>query len=204
MESNQKIFNKIEALYNLTDESGKQKNKTFFSHLIKAYLPVNNLTVAVAKPKRKDKKAKCVFTKKELVTLDQAKSGVDIEAMRVKMDEFAKSFDSEKGCFTSSTPMKQLFNGNVLAIQGKDTETYMSQESFATFITWVMAKIAEGDKHIKWTISQMKGTKFHPGIIISDKKPEKKQKPVHAYSTGSSTTTLGDLSELQKLRDKLN
>jgi hypothetical protein len=203
MESNQKIFNKIEQLYNLKDEAGKQKNKTFFSHLIKAYLPLNSVKVAVDKPKRKDNKARCVFSKKELVTLQQAKSSSDTESMRIKMDEFAKSFDSEKGCFTSSTPMNQLFNGKILGIQGSGTETYMSQESFATFVIWIMAKIVEGDKHIKWTLSQMKGVKFHPGIVISDKKPEKKQKPVHAYSTGTSTTTLGDLSALQNLRDKL-
>ncbi len=202
MESNQKIFNKIDELYNIVDESGKQKNKTFFSHLMKAYLPLNSVGVAIEKPKSNKIRVRCVFTKKDLITLEQAKETVDTESMRKSMENFAITLDTERGCFLSSTPMKQLFGSKVLAIQGKGTETYMSQESYATFINWIMMKYIEGDKHIKWVLHQIKG-KLHPGIKIKTSKPNKAQKSTQVYATGSKKATLGDLSALQALKDKL-
>lgn len=199
MGSNQDIFNKIEEMYNLVDEKGKQKNKAFFTHLIKSYIPRNSVTVAMKNPESKKVRVRCVFTKKNLVTTEKVLEEINSEAFKRNFDDFLKSFDKEKGCFISVTPMKQLLKGRVLALQGKNTETFMSQESYATFVNWVMTKYMSGDKHIVWLLNGMTKNPFHPGITVKPKKkPQKKM-----YSTpGSRTATLGDLSALQKLRDK--
>lgn len=199
MGSNQDIFNKIEEMYNLVDEKGKQKNKAFFSHLIKSYIPRNSVGIAMKNPESKKVRVRCVFTKKNLITSEEVFKQLGSDAFNRNFEDFLKSFDKDKGCFVSVTPMKQLLKGRVLALQGKNTETYMSQESYATFINWVMTKYISGDKHIVWLLNKMTNNPFHPGITVkAKKKPEKKM-----YSTpGSRKATFGDLSALQALKDK--
>jgi hypothetical protein len=203
MESNQKIFAKIDEMYNLLDDKGAQKNKAFFSHLIKAYLPLKSVGVALVNPESKKVRVRCVFTKKELITVEKAKSDASTDSLRNNIDDFVGTFDAEKGCFLSTTPMSQMFGGKVLAIQGKDTKTYMSQESYATFVNWVMTQYIGGDGHIKWLINQMKGG-LHPGIVVKKRKPiSKNSGKSKTYSTpGAKAATFGDLSALQALKDK--
>lgn len=199
MGSNQEIFNKIEEMYNLVDEKGNQKNKAFFSHLIKSYIPRNSVEVAVKNPESKKVRVRCVFTKTNLITSEGVLKELGSDAFKRNFEEFIKSFDKDTGCFVSVTPMSQLLKGRVLALQGKNTETYMSQESYATFINWVMTKYISGDKHIVWLLNKMTKNPFHPGITVkAKKKPENK-----IYSTsGAKKATLGDLSTLQALKDK--
>jgi hypothetical protein len=198
MGDNQEIFKKIDEMYNLVDEDGKQKNKAFFSHLIRAYLPKNSVSVALVNPESKKIKVKCVFTKKALITKEGVVKEMNSSAFERNLEDFLCSFDKDKGCFVSVTPMKQLLKGRVLALQGKDTKTYMSQESYATFINWVMTKYLSGDKNIIWLLNQMTKNPFHPGITVKKKrKPQKK-----SFSTGSKKSTLGDLSALQALKEK--
>jgi len=201
MENNQDIFNKIEEMYNLKDEKGVQKNRAFFSHLIKAYLPKKSVSVAVENPESKKIRVRCVFTKKNLVTVDGILKEMNSSAFERNLNDFLHSFDKDKGCFVSTTPMSQLLKGKVLALQGKETKTYMSQESYATFINWVMTKYLAGDKNIVWILNQMTKKPFHPGITV--KKKAKPTKKVNTFSTpGSKKTTLGDFAALQALKDK--
>lgn len=223
MESNQKILSKIEEMYNLKDADGKQKNKAFFSHLIRAYVPLGSVSVALKNPEDKKMRVRCVFTKKELVTIEQSHKDATVESLRNSISEFAATFDKTKCCFTSTTPMAQLLSGKILGLQGKDTKTFMSQESLGTFVNWVMLKYTEGDGHIKWLINQMAKDGFHPGITVKPSKPSNykgnsdnksegkskdksypnKYKTSQVYSSpGSKKSTLGDLSALQNLKDK--
>jgi len=195
---NKDIFNKIEEMYNHKDENGVQKNRAFFSHLIKAYLGKNSVSVAIENPESKKVRVRCVFTKKNMVTVDGILKEVNSSAFERNLNDFLHSFDKEKCCFVSVTPMKQLLKGKVLALQGKDTKTYMSQESYATFINWVMTKYLAGDKNIVWLLNQMTKNPFHPGITVK----KKKSKPKSFSTPGSKTATLGDLSTLQALKDK--
>jgi len=200
MGDNKEIFNKIEEMYNFVDENGKQKNKTFFSHLIKSYLPKNSVGVAMTNPESKKVRVKCVFTKKSLITVEAVLKEVNSDAFKRNLDDFLLSFDKEKGCFVSVTPMEQLLKGKVLALQGTKTETYMSQEAYATFINWVMTKYISGDKNIVWILNGMTKNPFHPGITVK-KKSKKPQSKV--FSTpGSKSATFGDLPALQSLKDK--
>ena len=180
MENNKDIFNKIEEMYNFKDEKGVQKNRAFFSHLIKSYLGKNSVSVAIEQPERKKTRVKCVFTKKNLITVSGVLKETKSSAFKKNLDEFLHSFDIDKGCFTSVTPMSQLLKGKVLALQGKDTKTYMSQESYSAFINWVMTKYISGDKNIIWLLNQMTKNPFHPGITVKKKKSKPKQKD---YST---------------------
>lgn len=195
----QEIFNQIEEMYNLVDENGKQKNKAFFSHLIKSYIPKNSVGVAMENPESKKTRVKCVFTKKNLITVEGILKEVDSDAFRRNLDDFLLSFDREKGCFVSVAPMNQLLKDKVLALQGKETKTYMSQESYAAFINWVMTKYMSGDKNIIWILNGMTKNPFHPGVTF--KKKSKPQNKVFS-SQGSKKSTFGDLSALQSLKDK--
>lgn len=198
MEEKKTIFDKIEAMYNLVDENGKQKNKAFFSHLIRSYISSKSVSVAIKEPESKKIRVKCVFTNSHLLTVEGIQKKMNSEAFNRNLDEFLRSYDLEKGCFTSSTPMEQLLKGKKLALQGKDTKTYMSQESYLAFINWVMTKYLSGDKNIIWLLNQMTKNPFHPGIKV-----KRKSKKSKVYSTGGNRkTTLGDLSALQVLNDK--
>jgi len=207
MEKN-KIIDKIEEMYNLRDENGKQKNKAFFSHLMKSYLPNKSVKVALEKPKDKKVNVRCVFTKKRLTTVDKAVNNAPTEDFRRKINEFVGTFDNDKACFTSITPMKQIFGDKGVALQGNETKTYMSQESYLAFLQWVMKKYktggkeGKGDGHIKWIVNGMAKDGLHPLITVKARKPKSKKKP-RMYSTGDNTATLGDLSALQKLKDKM-
>jgi len=192
------IFESIDEMYNLKDENGKQKNKAFFSHLIRAYLPAKSVKIAQENPENKKVRVKCVFSKNNLITVEGVSKEMNSSAFKRNFDEYLHSFDADKGCFVSTTPMKQLLKGKVLALQGKDTQTYMSQESYATFVSWVMTKYLSGDSNIKWTLDKMSNNPFHPGITV-----KKKKKGPKMYSTkGSKNTTMGDLSALQELKNK--
>lgn len=195
------ILDKIDEMYNLVDSEGKQKNKQFFSHLIRAYIPHNNVSVAMKDPESKKFRVKCVFTNKPLVTVNGIKKSMKSDAFDKNIDAFVKTFDKDKVCFMSPTSMDQLLKGKTLGLQGKKTETFMSQESFAAFVNWVNDKYLAGDPHIKWILGKMSNTRLYPGVKTSTKK-KKVNKP-KVYSTGNKIATFGDLSQLQALKEKL-
>jgi hypothetical protein len=195
------IVDKIEELYNLKDENGKQKNKAFFAHLIRSYMPLKSVSVAekepIKEPEKKKQRVHCVFTHNKLITVQKAIEETKTDSFKRNVDEFLKSFDSERGFFTSTIPMGQLLKGRVLALQGKNTKTYMSQESYLAFVGWVMNKYLAQDKDIIWLLNKMTNNPFHPGIAI-----KKKKKKVMHQSTGAKKSTFGDLEAFKKLKDK--
>jgi len=203
---NNKIIDKIEEMYNLRDKDGKQKNKAFFSHLMKSYLPKNSVKVAMERPSDKKVSVKCVFTKDRLTTVDKAVDNAPTETFKKTMNDFVETFDVDKACFTSATPMGQIFGNKKVALQGSDTKTYMCQEAYLAFLKWVMNSYKQGgsegkgDGHIKWVVNGMAKKGLHPLINVKPKRKKKKQK---AYSTDNKTSTLGDLSALQDLKNKL-
>ena len=89
--------------------------------------------------------------------------------------------------------MDQLLKGKTLALQGAKTKTYMSQESYLSFINWVMSKYLAGDANIKNLLNTINKNPFHPGVAV-----KRKERKVY-----TSTTKLGNFSALQELKDKL-
>jgi len=201
-EKTKSIVDKINELYNLKDEKGNQKNKAFFAHLIRSYLPLKSVSVAqkepVKEPGKKKQRVHCVFTHNKLITVEAAIKETKTDSFKRNIDEFLMSFDAEKGLFTSPTTMEQLLQGRVLALQGKNTKTYMSQESYLAFVGWVMNKYLAKDKDIVWLLNKMTNNPFHPGIAL-----KKKKKKAAAYqSTVAKKATLGDLDIFKQLKDK--
>ncbi len=201
MEINQKIFNKIDEMYNLVDDNGKQKNKAFFAHLVKSYFPASKVKVAFDRPTDKKKKVKCVFTKKDLLTVPDVMELINTTSFKDSVMDYLSSFDKVKCQFTSPTPMSQITGGKPLAITGTATETFMTQESYAAFFSWISTKYLSGDGHIKWLMNQIAENPFSKGAPRS---PIDKPKVKTNYSTDNKKTTLGDLSALQELKIKLN
>lgn len=197
MEINKKILDKIDEMYNLVDENGKKKNKAFFSHLVKSYVPYSKVKIAFDRPKSK---AKCVFTKKELLTVPDVMELMETDKFKESVLDYLSSFDKEKCRFTSPTPMSQITGGKPLAITGTATETFMTQESYAAFLSWLSTKYLTGDGHIKWLMNQITDNPFarNPNRGHLDK-PKMKT----TYSTDNKKSTLGDLSVLQNLKNKL-
>lgn len=200
------IYERIDRMYNLVDENGNAKSKNFIHHLIRSYIPKNSVSVAIDKPKPK---ARCVFTRNKLISVSEAKASADTDAFRKNIDEFVSSFDKEKVCFNSTTPMKQVLKGKTMAIHGTETKTYMSQESFIEFTKWVMDQYIGGNSHIKWMLNQMvKKEGLHPNIKVTKRKNKnnrgnQQNKIVHS-TDDNKKSTLGDLSALQSLKDKLD
>ena len=196
------VVDKIDELYNLKDENGKQKNKAFFAHLIRSYMPFKSVSIAQNNPVKevgkKKQRVHCVFTHKKLITVQAVLEGTKTDSFKRNLYEFLRSFDAEKGFFTSSTPMDQLLQGKVLALQGKGTKTYMSQESYLAFVGWVMNKYLAQDKDIVWLLNKMTNNPFHPGIAIK----KRKKKPAVYQSPGSKKSTLGDMDIFKELKDK--
>jgi len=191
------LIDKIDEMYHRLDENGKRKNKAFFSHLIRSYTPFRSVDVVSSNPDPKDKKIRlmCVFSRKKLASVEGLKKGNSSDAFAKNLDAFINSFDKDKGCFTSTTSMDQLLKGRIIALQGRDTKTYMSPEAYMTFLNWVMAKYLSKDKDIVFLVNKLANKKFHPTITV---KPKKKK----MYSTDNKKSTLGDLGALQELRDK--
>ncbi len=198
MEINQKIFNKIDEMYNLVDDKGNQKNKAFFAHLVKAYIPTSKVKIAFDRPE--SAKARCVFTKKDLLTVPDVMELMETDKFKESVLDYLSSFDKDKCQFTSPTPMSQITGGKPLAITGTATETFMTQESYAAFLSWLSTKYLTGDGHIKWLMNQVTDNPFSRN---ANKGPLDKPKMKTSYSTGNKKSTLGDLSALQELKNKL-
>lgn len=204
MDNNQDIFNKIDKMYNQVDENGKYKNRAFFSHLIKSYIPANSVEVALVMPEDKKIRVRCVFSKKDLITVDAALRSATTDAFRKNINDFVYSFDTKNCYFNSTTTMDQLTGEKVIALKGKNTKTFISPDSLSTFINWVMTQYVSGDANIKWLINQMAKNELHPGITVKPKSKKAPQNQVQQYSSqGSKKSTLGDLSALKELKDKL-
>lgn len=195
MEINQKIFNKIDEMYNLVDDKGNQKNKAFFAHLIKAYIPTSKVKIAFNRPE--SNKARCVFTKKDLLTVPDVMELMETDKFKESVLDYLSSFNKDKCQFTSPTPMAQITGGKPLAITGTSTKTFMTQESYAAFLSWLSTKYLTGNGHIKWLMNQITDNPF------ANKGPLDKPKVKTSYSTGNKKSTLGDFSVLQELKNKL-
>lgn len=196
MKEKTKLFDKIEEKYNELNEDGKRKNKAFFDHLIRAYLPKKSVSVAIKNPDSKKIRVKCVFSGDNLITVDGVLKETQTEEFKNNLSVYLHSFDSSKGCFTSPAPIDKALKGRELALQGKDTKTYMSQDAYLEFVNWVMSKSLSGDKNITFILNKVTKNPF------SKRGPLDKPNFPKNYSSGNKKTTFGDLESLQKLKEK--
>lgn len=193
MEKN-RIHKKLDELF----ENPKSKN--FLNHLIRSYLPIGKAVKVWDKP---EKKFRCVLTNAPLISIGEALEGMNTEQFKTDFNTHLKAWVN--GDPNAESPMRKMLNGRVLGFTGDDTTTYMSQEAYQEFFNWVTLKMLSGDKHINWIIKDIIGKdQFveRAGHVAVDDEQKKTLSSIkkRMSSNKRATTTLGDLSALQKLK----
>ena len=101
--------------------------------------------------------------------------------------------------------LMNLKKGKDIAIQGTNTDTFMSLETYKVFYDWVITKFLSGDKQISWLMGNIDKTQFS-GSIKGINNPTR-QKAVNKRDKkdmgNRATYSLGDISALQELKNKM-
>lgn len=196
------IVQKIEDIYISKSKDGKPTGKNFITHLIRAYFPVGKIQKVWESP---NKNLKCAITGYGLCTIDDAFTALHGEGMDAKLVEHLSSW--AKGNDVTEHPLKTELKGKVIAYTGQKTDTVMCLESVQAFIVWTQNKILSGDKHLSWVMGDMKRKEVIK--TIKEKLPNKEDQEKIAVLEKISkkpqraTMSLGDLTVLQQLKEKL-
>lgn len=193
METN-KIFDKLEEMY-----KKDEKSKNFVLHLVRAYMPIDKITKVLEKPADLSK-FKCALTSVKLISADEIFQGINTDEFKANFINDLKIVLDESGQQVKKDPaILKVTNGKLLGFTGKDTNTYMCNEACEQLLNWVSTKILQGDSKINWTVRSMQGKN----------QPKKKntQRPQSSQTSQMvhkpATSSLGDFSVLQSLKDKL-
>jgi len=201
------ILEKIEEMFK------DQKSSGFVTHLLHSYLPVNKVKTVTEKPKGK-RPMTCAITGQKLISFDEIR-----EIMMSSIsnwDTFKKSLllDMDKeGNITQKHPevseeikddQKSKLKDRVLAYTGEDTTTMLSKDSVECLLIWFQGKILSGDGKINWIAKKIQLNKaLKPLKGSKDNETKKQIKKAHKIVNKPSKTTLGDLTALQQLKEKL-
>jgi hypothetical protein len=205
MEQNKQdeIVKKIEEIYTSKNKEGKPTGKNFITHLLRAYFPVGKAQRVLDVPA---KPMKCAITGQKLFAVGEIWNAMQnpdffkdmTKSMIIHLDPEAEKVES---------PLVKVAKGRVLAITGEKTDTYLCQESYQALYNWYVDKILRDDKHIAWVMKDMRNK-----VIINsvrERLPEAEdQKKIDrlekiAQRPKRATMSLGDLSALQELQEKL-
>ncbi len=193
--TNEEIHNGLEAM--LTNP----KSKNFLNHLVRAYMPLSNVTKVMDKPKGD---FKCVLTRDSLLSVEDILIGIQTDKFKEDFFTSLKTMFDEKADKTS--PMSKLIGEKKLGVTGKDTTTYMSYPAFQSFYDWIITKSLKGDKHINWLLGSIRRATFiERAEKIGDSEVQNKVDNFKkANGTKAATFTLADSSDvLSKLKASL-
>lgn len=179
----EKIFTELDALL------ASKKSKSFINHLVKAYMPISKVDKVFIKPKKVY--FKCAVSKVSLVSVNDILKEINTDEFKDELFKYLHTMFDPNGRIEA--PIKTLMKNKNLALQGTDTNTFMSIEGYLVFHDWVSTKILQGDKHILWLVSKAN---------LTDAKGKKLKKEKEVKIVGA-TFALGDLPELQALKAKL-
>lgn len=172
----------------LDDLLENKASRGFLNHLVKAYLPVTNVEKVFMKPKGS---FKCSLSKESLISVNEIIKEMHSDEYK---DNFMKYLHNMMNPDTEmETPVSALLNGRMLAVQGTKTDTLMALPVYHVFQEWIIQKTLQGDKHINWLMRAN-----NPFA----KKSERKTKGTVAREV-RATYNLGDMPELQALKDKM-
>jgi hypothetical protein len=130
------------------------KSKTFLNHLVRAYMPVTNVTKVIEKPKGD---FKCVLTRDSLQSVTEIQTAIaDEKVQAFFLENLGKALASKE----SVSELEKLIGNNKLAFTGKDTTTFMSYQATQAFIDWIITKSLNGDKHINWLLGGIRRASF--------------------------------------------
>jgi hypothetical protein len=176
------------------------KSKTFLNHLVRAYMPVTNVTKVIQKPKGD---FKCVLTRDSLQSVTEIQSAIaDEKVQAFFLENLGKALASKE----SVSELEKLIGNKKLAFTGKDTTTFMSYQATQAFIDWVITKSLNGDKHINWLLGGIRRASFiERAETIQDGGVQKKVENFKkANKPKTATFALSDSSDvLSKLKAQL-
>lgn len=161
------------------------KTKNFINHLVKNYIPINKIYKVEETPNKKD--FKCVITKKDVISYEH----------------FLKTNESLTSDSTIKYPIMELPDSD-LALQGQNTDTYMSYTSYKQFYNWVVNCVINHNKHILWLLGDINRKEFINQFKGVDNKTQiNNNKSYKKEVNERSMFVLGDLSVLQELKNKM-
>lgn len=191
--TSEQIRKKLDDLYE------NKKARTFFNHLVRAYFPVNKVEKVFTKPRGP---FRCVLTNEPLISTSEILAGIHTKEFQADFHEHLKTmFDSSS---ESEHPMTKLIGNKKMGVTSNDTTTNMAFSTFQVFYDWVVTKMLMGDKHINWLLKDItRGEFMDRAETIKDSKLQDKVKGIKKSQPQQATFTLGDLSALQELKNKM-
>lgn len=190
-----------EKIYEILDEMLKNpKSKPFLNHLVRSYMPVNQIEKVWDKPTGD---FKCVITRAKLISVQEIFNGIRTDQFKDDLMKHLKGMWDENSDVKS--PMGELLCDKMLGFTGKDTTTFMSYEVAQEFYNWIITKSLTGDKHINWLLGSIRRDSFSKRASHL-RNPEVQAKLNKGVKTNNSsaTFTLGDSSDaLAKLKAKM-
>lgn len=192
--SREDIFKQLDEIYD------NKKARNFLNHLVRAYFPNDKVEKVFIKPKGN---FKCVVTKDKLVSVNHILNGVESEEF--KNDFFQYMHNMFNPNVQAEAPIVKLMDGKHLAVQGSNTTTYMSSQTYVVFYDWVLTRFMKGDKHIAWLLKDINKDKFvDRAESLEDEEVQKIIKKKRKKEGGNRATfALGDLAALQELKNKM-
>ena len=118
------------------------KSKNFLNHLIRAYMPISNITKVMDKP---EGDFKCAITRDDLISTQEILEGIHTEEFKADVMKSLKTIFDDKA--DKTTPMAKLIGEKKMGVTGKNTTTFLSVA-------------LKGDKHINWLIGGIKHSSF--------------------------------------------
>lgn len=184
---------KEETLKKLNELFDNKKSRNFINHLVREYFPIEKVSRVVNTPDTKN--FKCAISTVTLVSINDVLNNVDNESQQRVLDYLDKSLSDSK-----EKPELRLEDGREMCVRGKNTDTFMSVDSFVVFHEWVLEKFLKGDKHISWLLKDVRRSKYVKDVRVS--KNGRQVEQITPKSKGT-TFTLGDLGILQELKKKM-
>lgn len=176
------------------------KSKNFLNHLVRAYMPISNITKVMDKP---EGDFKCAITRDDLISTQEILEGIHTEEFKADFMKSLKTMFDEKA--DKTTPMAKLIGDKKMGVTGKNTTTFLSVSVANELINWVMTKALKGDKHINWLIGGIKHSSFIKRASSSNDNDLKRQADKIAEKNDRTAKyQLGDANDaLAALKAKL-
>lgn len=197
------IFSKIEEIYQSKNKEGKETGKHFISHLLRSFFPVGKAQRVLDIP---EKPMKCAITGQKLFAIGELWNAMHTEEFKSNfLINVKASLDPDKE--KRVNPFAKIANGRVVALTGEKTDKYLCQEAYEELYNWYATKILTGDSHINWLAKDMR--KQAVISVVREKLPDTEdQKKIDRAvqilkKPKKATLSLGDLSTLQELHEKL-
>lgn len=198
--NDQEIYKKIEDTYN------SEKGKNFITHLLRSFIPINRSS-KLMDDTRKLKLVDCI-TGEKLCDVNQhfgiMMDGGGIEAMMDNLKASAKATVDGKEEYDAPESVKKLRSKlKPLAITSAKSDKLMTQETLEQLFNFYATEMLKGNGHINWIANNERGKDMvnagkKSGYIKNDHEAKVVKK-----ATERAKMSLGDMSVLQELKQRM-